>query len=335
MLDGLTVAISGASGSFGRAFIRTLLADPAGPARIIGLSRNADRRYALEALCPDSRLEVVPCDIRQPADLGAALQGQIDVLVMAAAEKHIGTGQRFSAYTWSTNATGTVNTLGRALDLGIPRVLFLSTDKACEPINEYGRSKAAAERIVLQSSSRGTKCSCVRYGNVAGSSGSVIPLFYRQRADGRLTITDRRMTRFFMPIADPPLCDLELYEEPGRRPVMSAVRWVLYALEHMKGGEIFIPRIPSGSIADLAAQIGPDCVIEEIGIRDAEKLHEDLIGPSDLAEFLCYALPGEVGWTLTSTFDGQAGWMKPPFVYRSDLDAQPIRLGREALCASQ
>jgi UDP-N-acetylglucosamine 4,6-dehydratase len=153
-------------------------------------------------------------------------------------------------------------------------VLALSTDKACNPRNEYGHSKAQAELVFV-----GSGFSCVRYGNVINSSGSVLPLFIEQRRQGRLTVTDRRMTRYFMPLSDD--AAMSVYQEPGAMPVTSAVGLVLYALEHMRGGEVFVPTIPSGLIQNLAEEVGRGCAIDEIGIRPGEKLHEELIHSSE------------------------------------------------------
>ncbi len=313
-----TVYLTGGSGSFGRAFIRYLLEHDLAE-RIISVSRNAEMRYRLEQDYPDPRLIVVPGDVRCLDDLEAAYDGPIDVLVSAAAEKHVLTGERHEHYVRSINIEGTRNVVQFARRRQIQKVIALSTDKACRPINAYGRSKAEAERIVT-----GAGFSCVRYGNVVGSSGSVLPLFLRQRQSGRLTVTDLRMTRFFMPLA--PSADFRVFEEPGMQPVISAVELVCYAITHTKGGEVFIPRIPSGTMANLAEQLKGDGVVEEVGIRPGEKLHEDLIAPSEADR--CWWLPDDGVFLLMPTSLAQpaidAERVPVGFSYSSVDDPKPL-----------
>jgi UDP-N-acetylglucosamine 4,6-dehydratase len=165
-----------------------------------------------------------------------------------------------------TNIMGARNVVEAALDTGVERVMALSTDKAVNPINLYGATKLAAEKLIVQSNAyaggRGTRFACVRYGNVVGSRGSVVPVFLRQRPSGRVTITDERMTRFWLSL------------EQG-------VHFTIDCLERMQGGEVFVPRIPSMRITDLARAIAPDCEIETIGIRPGEKLHEVLVSEDE------------------------------------------------------
>ncbi len=325
-----TVLLCGGTGSFGRAFIRTLLARNLAD-RIVSLSRNAEMRYKLEQDFPDPRLLVVPGDVRQPADLDAAYDGPIDVIVLASAEKHIGTGQSHQHYVRSINVQGSLNVLDFAARRGVTRLLALSTDKACHPINAYGQSKADMERLLVQANGRdGVRVSLVRYGNVVGSSGSVLPLFIRQRAQGRLTVTDLRMTRYHMSLSDD--ADIRVFQEPGRRPVISAVGLVLTALDRMAGSEIFIPRIPSGTIANLAREVGPGCVIEEIGIRSGEKLDEELVCAAEADR--CWATPDGL-YVLLPTPEAvprfAASRVPAGFTYTSGQDPQPLRVELETL----
>ncbi len=325
-MRGQTLLITGATGTFGRAFVQTALAS--GVARIIALARNAEMRYRLQQDHPDPRLLVVPGDVRILADLYRACEaaGSIDVIIHAAAEKHITTGQAFRPYVYDVNVRGASNVITAAAMFRIPRIIALSTDKACEPVNYYGETKAHAERLFIDAS-----YTVVRYGNVVGSSGSVVPLFLQQRAHGRITITDRRMTRFFMPVSDDG--SWGVWQEPGRQRVMSAVGLVVYALEHGVGGDLLVPTIPSGTIANLAAQLAPGCLIEETGIRDGEKLHEQLIATDEvprtyrLLEGVFVVKPEPVPYMTP---------VESTFRYTSDVDPQPLFIteGQEPLCAS-
>ena len=315
-----TILITGGTGSFGRAFIRTLLATTED--RIVSVSRNAELRYELEQAhlehVRSGRLQVLPGDVRQASDLEPAFAFGIDAVIHAAAEKHIGTGQKYAQYTWGVNVGGAHTIIDLAIRYGVSRVVALSTDKACEPVNFYGQTKAAAEAAFLQADAEGlgSLFSLVRYGNVVASSGSVLPLFLQQRASHRLTITDRRMTRYFMPISDPPFCEFPVYQRG--EPVMSAVRLVQTALRDMRGGEIFVPRIPSARIQELAEQIGPACQIDEIGLREGEKLHEALISEHEAAR--TYVRPDGLFVILAAHRQPDLDWVQVPvgFSYTSE-----------------
>ena len=264
--------ITGGTGSFGRAFIAHVLKYEL-VEQIISVSRNAEMRYKLEQDFPDPRLLVVPGDVRQITDLEFCYRGPIDTIVHAAAEKHIVTGENHAHYVNGINVLGAWNITKLAKWRQTSTLVALSTDKACQPINAYGRSKAKAEKIVSDAG-----YTSVRYGNVAGSSGSVIPLFIAQQRTGEITVTDKRMTRFHMPLSLD--ADVMVYEEPDSIPVMSAVELVIYAIRNSIGGEIFIPRIPSSTVGHLALGF-PDCTVREIGIRPGEKMHEDLISKKE------------------------------------------------------
>ena len=267
-----TLMITGGTGSFGRAFIAYLLKHDMAE-QIISVSRNAEMRYKLEQDVPDPRLLVVPGDVRQMHDLNNCYRGPIDTVVHAAAEKHIVTGEKHAHYVNDINVLGARNIVAFARMHYVSTLVALSTDKACAPINAYGKSKAKAEKIVSDAG-----YTSVRYGNVAGSSGSVIPLFIKQQRTGEITVTDKNMTRFHMPLS--PDADVMVYEEPHSRPVMSAVELVIYAIRNGIGGEIFVPRIPSSTVGALATGF-PDCVVREIGMRLGEKMHEDLISKKE------------------------------------------------------
>lgn len=330
-LKGETVLITGGTGSFGRAFIGYVL-EREPTCRIVSLSRNSEARYRLEQAHLEDvragRLTVVPGDVRHPEDLRAVADFGPTIIVHAAAEKHVGTGERFTGYTWSVNYVGAVNVVGFALRETGPntRVLALSTDKATvglngePPANEYGRSKQAAEGAFLAANQLGVYASLVRYGNVLASSGSVLPLFLEQRKAGVLTLTDRRMTRFGMPLA-PERNHADVQWSDGRR-VQSAVGLVLDALASMRGGEIFVPDIPSHTVADLAAAVGGGCRIEEVGIRPGERLHEVLISPCEAGR--TWFRPGG-GWVvLPDSRREWAGGQRVPAGFHFSSDQHPL-----------
>jgi UDP-N-acetylglucosamine 4,6-dehydratase/5-epimerase len=322
-----TILIVGGTGSFGRAFVATLLADPAWDGRLIAMARNSEMRYRMEQAHLDAvhggRLRVVPGDVRQPSDLARLADEGVDTVIHAAAEKHIGTGEKWKAYTRSVNYGGACNVRDFALAAGVKRVLALSTDKACPPIaNYYGWTKAAAERMFVRANGRGTtRFSCVRYGNIINSSGSVLPLFLEQRKGGRLTLTDPHMTRFAMPSSDDAAARVTTHDGP----VISAVGLVRWALANMRGGEMFVPRIPGHRVVALAQCVGKDCEIEIIGVRPGERLYEALIAPEESPR--TWTVPG-MGWViLPSEHDTWPGGERVPagFSFRSDTDPLPVQ----------
>ncbi|HLO32011.1 MAG TPA: polysaccharide biosynthesis protein, partial [Anaerolineales bacterium] len=219
-------------------------------------------------------------------------------------------GTRVSVHAEKLNIIGTSNVVEAALDAGVRKVLALSTDKAVNPVNLYGATKLAAEKLVIQSNAyaggRATRYSCVRYGNVVGSRGSVVPLFLKQRASGRVTITDARMTRFWLSL------------EQG-------VHFVINCIEQMEGGEVFVPKIPSTTIVDLAKAIAPEVEIKIIGIRPGEKLHEVLISEDEARntverESMFIVKPPETLWKRDMRYEGEP--LPDGFRFSSDTNAQ-------------
>ena len=204
-------------------------------------------------------------DVRDQLRLQRAMHG-VDIVIHAAALKQVPACEYNPMEAIKTNILGSSNVIEAALDAGVQKVMALSTDKAVNPVNLYGTTKLAAEKLFVQSNAyaagTATRFSCVRYGNVVGSRGSVIPIFIKQRQNGKLTITDNRMTRFWLTL------------EQG-------VRFVIRCTEIMHGGEVFVPRIPSTRIIDLARVIAPDAELNVIGIRPGEKLHEVLINEDE------------------------------------------------------
>jgi UDP-N-acetylglucosamine 4,6-dehydratase len=260
-----TVLVTGGTGSFGKKFIQVLLEKHI-PAKVIVFSRDELKQHEMRAAGLDHKvLRYFIGDVRDKDRLRRAMEG-VQIVVHAAALKQVPACEYNPMEAIKTNIMGSSNVVEAALDAGVQKVLTLSTDKAVNPVNLYGATKLAAEKLTIQSNAyaggRETRFSCVRYGNVVGSRGSVVPVFLRQRESGKVTITDERMTRFWLSL------------EHG-------VEFVINAIEKMSGGEVFVPKIPSTTIMDLAKAIAPDAEIEFIGIRPGEKLHEVLISEDE------------------------------------------------------
>ncbi len=259
------VLVTGGTGSFGKKFTKILLAEK-NPKKVIIFSRDELKQHEMRvAGYDDPRLRYFIGDIRDRERLVRAMHG-VDIVVHAAALKQVPACEYNPMEAVKTNILGTSNVLEAALDAGVAKVLALSTDKAVSPANLYGGTKLVAEKLVIQSNAyaagTATRYSCVRYGNVVGSRGSVVPLFLKQRSSGKVTITDDRMTRFWLSL------------EQG-------VHFVINCIEQMEGGEVFVPKIPSTKVVDLARAIAPQAQIEIIGIRPGEKLHEDLLSADE------------------------------------------------------
>ncbi|HEX7974245.1 MAG TPA: UDP-N-acetylglucosamine 4,6-dehydratase (inverting) [Anaerolineales bacterium] len=255
------VLVTGGTGSFGKKFIEIMLRDYH-PYKLIVFSRDELKQHEMRTSGFDHpSLRYFIGDVRDPLRLRRAMHG-VDIVIHAAALKQVPACEYNPMEAIKTNILGSSNVIEAALDAGVKQVLALSTDKAVNPVNLYGTTKLAAEKLFVQSNAyaagTATRFSCVRYGNVVGSRGSVIPLFIKQRQNGKITITDRRMTRFWLTL------------EQG-------VRFVIRCTEQMVGGEVFVPKIPSTRILDLAQVIAPNSDVEVIGIRPGEKLHEVLI----------------------------------------------------------
>ena len=261
------VLVTGGTGSFGKKFVSVMLEEYR-PKKLIIFSRDELKQHDMRQIFPDtgnSSVRYFIGDVRDRERLERAFHG-VDVVVHAAALKQVPACEYNPIEAIKTNVVGATNIIEAAIDQGVKRVLALSTDKAVNPSNLYGATKLCAEKLFVQgnaySGDVGTGFSCVRYGNVVGSRGSVIPLFKKQRANGKVTVTDRRMTRFWITLD-------------------QGVRFVIKCIEQMHGGEVFVPKIPSMNIEDLAAAIAPGCAVEDIGIRPGEKLHEVLLGEDE------------------------------------------------------
>lgn len=263
-LNGKTILVTGGTGSFGKRFISTVF-DRYQPKKVIVFSRDELKQFEMSQEFPQTSgeggIRYFLGDVRDIDRLHRAFDG-VDIVIHAAALKQIPACEYNPFEAVKTNVLGTQNIIDAAIDCGVKKVLALSTDKAVSPVNLYGGTKLCAEKLVvhgnLYSKKGKTILSCARYGNVMGSRGSVVPLFLEQKKTGKVTVTDPRMTRFWITLD-------------------QGVEFILECLDYMKGGEVFVPKIPSMRITDLAEAIAPGCEVETIGVRSGEKIHELLI----------------------------------------------------------
>lgn len=308
------VLITGGTGSFGKKFIEIMLKDYQ-PKKLIIFSRDELKQYEMQAAGVNHpSLRYFIGDIRDRERLIRAMNG-VDIVVHAAALKQVPACEYNPMEAIKTNIMGTSNVMEAALDAGVKKVLALSTDKAVNPVNLYGATKLAAEKLVVQSNAyaagTATRYSCVRYGNVVGSRGSVVPVFLKQRESGKVTITDDRMTRFWLSL------------EQG-------VRFVISCIEQMEGGEVFVPKIPSMNVADLAKAIAPKAKIDIIGIRPGEKLHEVMISEDESRhtvelEKMFVVQPAEAFW-FGYSWQNRGKLLSDGFRYSSDNNTEWLDL---------
>lgn len=268
MLNSKSILITGGTGSFGKAFVRTVLQRYPDIKRLVVFSRDELKQFEMAQEFSDTKYKGIRYfigDIRDEARLRRALEG-IDIVVHAAALKQVPAAEYNPFECIKTNVLGAQNLIEACLDSHVQRVVALSTDKAAAPINLYGATKLCSDKLFVAANNikghRDLRFSVVRYGNVMGSRGSVIPFFLDKRASGVLPITDEAMTRF----------NISLQE---------GVDMVLWSLEHAWGGEILVPKIPSYRVTDVAEAIGPECERPVIGVRPGEKIHEEMITASD------------------------------------------------------
>lgn len=312
-MDGKTIFVTGGTGSFGRKFIQTVL-DRFEPKKVIVYSRDELKQYEMQHLPQfsrhESKLRYFIGDVRDAARLEMGMEG-VDVVVHAAALKQVPAAEYNPFEAVKTNIIGAENVINAAMRAGASRVIALSTDKAAAPINLYGATKLASDKLFVAANNhrghRDIRFSVVRYGNVLGSRGSVIPFFRSRAASGVLPITHEDMTRFNITLA-------------------QGVDFVLECFERIWGGEIFVPKIPSYRILDLATAIAPEAEIDIVGIRPGEKLHEEMITRTDSLssiEFEDYfvILPSYHDWDVEefrTTSNGAAGKAcDPGFSYDS------------------
>ncbi len=268
MLNLKTILITGGTGSFGKQFIKTILERYPSVKKIIIFSRDELKQFELRQQYSRQdfpQLRFFIGDVRDQNRMIQACEG-VDVIIHAAAIKQVDTAEYNPTECIRTNIDGAENVIHAALQCGVKDVVALSTDKACAPINLYGATKLASDKLFTAANnikgSKDIRFSVVRYGNVMGSRGSVIPFFLNKRSEGVLPITHKEMTRFNISLQD-------------------GVNMVMYALEHHLGGEIFIPKIPSYKILDIAEAVAPECETKVVGVRPGEKLHEEMITDTD------------------------------------------------------
>lgn len=328
-LDGKTVLVTGATGSFGKRFVRTVL-ERHDPKRLVVFSRDELKQFEMQQTFRDARLRWVLGDVRDRERLYHALDG-IDVVVHAAAMKQVPASEHNPMEAIRTNVMGAGNVISASIDQGVERVIALSTDKAANPANLYGATKLCSDKLFVAANAlaepQRTRFSVVRYGNVIGSRGSVIPFFMQRRASGVLPVTDPRMTRFWITLG-------------------QGVQFVVDCLERMHGGEVFVPKIPSMNIMDVANVVAPECRTEIIGIRPGEKLHEIMITPDDAwntvefddhyviqpaadwwdrAGYLAATGGKPVAEGFAYSSDRNPVWMQPAEL-RALLDSEPVEL---------
>ena len=264
MLNGKTILITGGTGSFGKAFVKKAL-EEFEPRKVIFYSRDEFKQYQMSQTFTSDKLRFFLGDVRDEKRLYRALTG-VDLVIHAAAIKQVPASEYNPFEAVQTNIMGAQNLINAALEAGVQKVVALSTDKACNPVNLYGATKLCSDKLFIAANAYSgkliTRFAVVRYGNVIGSRGSVVPLFQKLAETGEIPITDERMTRFWITLP-------------------QAVKFVVDSFNLMAGGELYIPKIPSMRLTDLAQAIAPGCKCRVIGIRPGEKLHEMMISRDD------------------------------------------------------
>jgi UDP-N-acetylglucosamine 4,6-dehydratase len=317
MLNGKRILITGGTGSFGKKFIETVFKKYPDVQRVAVYSRDELKQYEMAQMYPEDKypqLRFFIGDVRDGERLKRACE-RIDIIVHAAALKHVPIAEYNPIECINTNINGAENVVNAALDCGVQKVVALSTDKACAPINLYGATKLCSDKLFIAANNmkglRDLKFSVVRYGNVLGSRGSVVPFFMQKRKEGKLPITHEGMTRFNITLEE-------------------GVEMVMYAIENAWGGELFVPKIPSYKILDVAKAVAPECKTEVVGIRPGEKLHEEMITETDsMSTYDCgkyYVIaPAVPLWNMTnwiSTF--KASKVPEGFKYNSGTNSEWI-----------
>ena len=308
MMRDKNILITGGTGSFGKKFTEIVLREYR-PKKLIVFSRDELKQHEMRMQFDDPCMRYFIGDVRDKDRLYRAFNG-VDIVVHAAALKQVPSCEYNPFEAIKTNIWGAKNVIDAAIDQGVKKVMAISSDKAVNPINLYGATKLCAEKLFVQGNSysgeRGPRFSCARYGNVVGSRGSVIPVFKKQREGGKITVTDERMTRFWVTL------------EQG-------ARFVLRCIEQMQGGEVFVPKIPSMRIMDLVEAVAPGCDAEFVGIRPGEKLHEVLIARDESRytlelENMFVIQPLHPWWQLANW--SQSEPLSDGFKYSSDTNTQ-------------
>ncbi|MDK2801333.1 MAG: UDP-N-acetylglucosamine 4,6-dehydratase/5-epimerase [Clostridiales bacterium] len=309
MLKGKTILLTGGTGSFGKKFCKIVLNRYPDIKKLIVFSRDELKQFEMaEEFKHHPKLRFFIGDVRDGNRLCRAMDG-VDYVVHAAALKQVPAAEYNPIEAIKTNIGGAENVINAAIDCGVKKVIALSTDKACNPINLYGATKLCSDKLFIAGNSyagsKETRFSVVRYGNVVGSRGSVVPFFIKCREKGKIPITDPRMTRFWITLD-------------------QGVGFVLKCFEIMHGGELFVPKIPSMKVVDLAKAIAPNCDVEIVGIRPGEKLHEYMISVDDARNTLeydeYYVIQPQFHWWDARKYQEEQGGEKVPedFSYSSD-----------------
>lgn len=315
-LAGKTILVTGGTGSFGMAFTERILATH--PTTVIRMfSRDELKQSEARTRFGTERVRYLIGDVRDRSRLTRAAQGA-SVIVHAAAMKQVAACEYNPFEAVGTNVLGAENVVDAAIDAQVERVVALSTDKAVNPLNLYGATKLCAEKIIVQGNAYGassTRLACVRYGNVVGSRGSVVPIFLRQAREGTVTITDERMTRFWITLD-------------------QAVDLVLDAIHNLEGGEIFVPKLPSMRVTDLASVLAPNAERKVIGMGPGEKLHEVLLAEAESVNTWevgdrYVLLPSHQTWTTSGRWQTEGRRLADGFSYSSDNN--PVWLDEEGL----
>lgn len=307
ILKGKTILVTGGTGSFGKKFIKRILNYPV--KKVIVFSRDELKQYEMAQQYTDPRMRFFIGDVRDKDRLYRALDG-VNIVIHAAALKQVPACEYNPFEAIKTNVGGAENIIEASIDRGIEKVIALSTDKACCPINLYGATKLASDKLFIAANAyvgeKKTRFSVVRYGNVMGSRGSVVPFFQKLKQTGRVPVTDDRMTRFWITLD-------------------QGAQFVIDNLGRMQGGELFIPKIPSMKVVDLAKAIAPECKIDIVGIRPGEKLHESMITEDDARHTVefdrYYVIQPEFSW-WQNTSNSEARELPEGFSYTSDKNTQ-------------
>lgn len=309
LFDNKNILVTGGTGSFGRKFARMTLSSYA-PKRLVVFSRDEMKQWEMaQEFAEHGNLQFVIGDVRDPQRLARVMDG-VDYVVHAAATKIVPTAEYNPNECVKTNVIGAMNVIDACIVAGVKRVVALSTDKASNPINLYGATKLASDKLFIAANSANaqhtTSFSVVRYGNVMGSRGSVIPFFINRKSSGVLPITDERMTRFMITLEE-------------------GVDLVWYAFSDMLGGEIYVKKIPSMGIVDIARAIAPDARHEIIGVRPGEKIHEQMIGQEDADHTFEYdghykILPSINGWSQDPDRIKEGKKVASGFCYSSEIN---------------
>ncbi len=315
IFQGKTILVTGGAGSFGQKFVEIVLKEH-NPAVVRIFDNNELQLVEMERRFSDRRLRFFLGDVRDKPRLERSM-ADVDVVVHAAALKHIPVCEYNPIEAVRTNIEGAVNVIDAAIDQRVPLVMNIGTDKSVSPANFYGATKMVAEKLFIQGNAYGNhknvRFSSARYGNVLGSSGSVVPLFLEQRKTGEITLTDERMTRFWLSIEE-------------------GVQFVIRSIGRMHGGEIFVPKVPSMSVLDLARTMAPEAKIKIIGIRPGEKLHETLITQEEARRTReledAYVIAPEFPFWKEGNWE-EATPVPDDFSYTSDQNK--MRLNKEAI----